>query len=332
VPDAPDPDNPTPAGASEPPADRGPRPSAGARKGTGGQGRQARAGATRQGRSGAGGRQSGGGARGGAGAPSRPSGPPGLDVPKGASSPLGIERARTRDGAPPRPTRGKTAPPKPDLPRDEEPQLPRAIRKEIDRVIGDNPRGHDVALALSIGSAAIDEGHVDVALEMLAWAKDQAPRIAAVREAYGVALYLTEDFAGALSELQAYRRLTGRVDQNHLVADCLRALDRDLDRVIDAAQELVAAADAPADRRTEAAIVWAGALADHGDLGAGRSVLRRMLRGAGESEHDLRARYLAADLAARDGDPAEARTQFGVVFAVDPDFLDVRDRLDALEH
>jgi hypothetical protein len=257
--------------------------------------------------------------------------PPGLDVPGGAGSPLGLERARRREGAPPRADRPKVAPPKPDLPVDEEPQLPRAIKKEIERVIGKNARGRDIALALSIGSEAIDEGYLEVAVEMLAWAKDEAPRIAAVREAYGVALYLTEDFASALSELQAYRRLTGKVDQNHLVADCLRALGRDLDRVIDAAQELLSAEEAPPDRRTEAAIVWAGALADAGDLGAGRSVLRRVLRDAGEADHDLRARYLAGDLAARDGDPAEARRQLELVASVDPGFLDVSERLAALD-
>jgi tetratricopeptide (TPR) repeat protein len=256
--------------------------------------------------------------------------PPGLDVPKGASAPVGLERARRREGAPPRTARPKVAPPRPDLPTDEEPQLPRAIRKEIDRVIGSNARGRDVALALSIGSAAIDEGYLDVATEMLTWAKDEAPRIAAVREAYGVALYLTEDFAGALSELQAYRRLTGKVDQNHLVADCLRALGRELDRVVDAAQELVADPSAPADRRAEAAIVWAGALADAGDLGAGRAVIRRVLRDAGDAEHDLRARYVAADLAARDGDTDEARAQFELISSADPDYLDVAERLASL--
>jgi tetratricopeptide (TPR) repeat protein len=227
--------------------------------------------------------------------------------------------------------RPKVAPPKPELPVDEDPQLPRAIKKEIERVIGKNARGRDIALALSIGSEAIDEGYLDVAVEMLAWAKDEAPRIAAIREAYGVALYLTEDFAGALTELHAYRRLTGKVDQNHLVADCLRALGRDLDRVIDAAQELLSAEEAPQDRRTEAAIVWAAALADAGDLGAARSVLRRVTRGAGDEEHDLRARYLAADYAARDGDIPEARSQFEQVVSVDPDYLDAGGRLAALD-
>jgi tetratricopeptide (TPR) repeat protein len=268
--------------------------------------------------------------RGKGGDPERRSGPPGLDVPTGSATPLGLERARSRPGAPPRGAVGKAAPPRPDLPVDEEPQLPRGIKKEIDRVIGANARGRDVALALSVGSAAIDEGEVEVAVEMLAWAKDQAPRIAAVREAYGVALYLAEDYATALSELQAYRRLTGRNDQNHLVADCLRALGREVDRVVDAAQELVADTSAPEDRRTEAAIVWAAALADAGDVGAGRAVLRRVLREAGDADHHLRARYLAGELAARDGDDAAAREAFQLILAVDPDFLDTADQLAAL--
>jgi hypothetical protein len=258
-------------------------------------------------------------------------GPPGLDVPTGAHEPIGRDRARDRGaGAPPRVRRQSAGVARPPLPDDEEPQLPRAVRREIDRVVGANRRGRDVALALSIGSAAIDEDEIELALQMLAWAKDQAPKVAAVREAYGVARYLAGDFAAALSELQAYRRLTGRRDQNHLVADCLRALGRDQAKVVEVAQELVADDTAPADRRIEAAIVWAASLADGGDVAAGRAVLRRVLRPGDDAEHQLRARYLAADLALRAGDRDEARRLFEDVAAAAPDFLDVEDRLAAL--
>lgn len=255
-----------------------------------------------------------------------------LGAPTGPRVPVGLERAKAKAGAPPRPGRDASAPPRPPLPDDEEPHLPKHVRRDIDRVIGKNRRGEEIALALSIGAAAIDEDRIDVALPMLAWAKHEAPRIAAVREAYGVALYLDEQFAAALSELQAYKRLTGRVDQNHLIADALRALDRGVDRVVDAAAELVDADDAPADRRAEAAIVWAAALADGGDVGAGRAVLRNFWarHGSGEGEHLLRVRYLAADLAERDGDAALAREEFEQILAIEPDFLDVADRLAAL--
>lgn len=200
-------------------------------------------------------------------------------------------------------------------------------------MLGKGRRADDVALALSIGSAAIDEDRSDVALEVLGWAKHEAPRVAAVREAYGVALYLDERFGAALTELQAYRRLTGRNDQNHLVADCLRALGRDLDLVAEAAETLLADAQAPEDRRAEAALVWAGALADDGDVGAARSVLRRFLerRRGGDAEHDLRVRYLAADLAERDHDRDELRRQLESIVAVDPGFLDAKERLDGVQ-
>jgi hypothetical protein len=79
-----------------------------------------------------------------------------------------------------------------------------------------------------------------VALEALAWAKHQAPRVAPVREAYGVACYLDGDWAKALTELQAYRRMTGRNDQNHLIADSLRGLGRDPSKVAEPVEELLA--------------------------------------------------------------------------------------------
>lgn len=256
-----------------------------------------------------------------------------LGAPTGPRVPVGLDRAKSKAGAPPRRGRDTSAPARPQLPDDEQPQLPKHVRRDIDRVIGKNRRGADIALALSIGAAAIDEDRIDVALPMLAWAKHEAPRIAAVREAYGVALYLDEQFAGALSELQAYKRLTGRVDQNHLIADSLRALGREVDRVVDVAAELVNADDAPEDRRAEAAIVWASALADAGDVGAGRAVLRNFAtrHGGGEGEQLLRVGYVAGELAARDGHPDEARAEFERILAADPDYLDVAQRLADLE-
>lgn len=259
-----------------------------------------------------------------------PSAREGLQVPGGAREPIGRDRASRTSGAPPRP--GATAappPPRPDLPTGERPQLPGGVLKEIERLLGKTAKSRDVALALSIGSAAIDEQRVDVALEVLSWAKYEAPKLAPIREAYGVALYLDEQFAESLTELQAYRRLTGRSDQNHLVADSLRALGRDTDKIATLAEELVADERAPEDRRAEAVIVWAAALADSGELGAARAVVRRFLERARsrDAEHDLRVRILAADLAERAGDVTELARQLELVVAVDPGFLDAADRL-----
>jgi hypothetical protein len=216
------------------------------------------------------------------------------------------------------------APPRPPLPVDEEPRLPKPVRREIDRVLGRGERARDVALALSIGGEAIDLDRPEVALEVLAWAKHVAPRIPAVREAYGVARYLDGDWAGALTELQAYRRMTGRADQNHVIADCLRGLGRDLDRVAEVIGELLEDEAAPADRRAEGVVVWASALADDGDVGAARALLRRFLDRPGGSEqpHDLRVRVVAAALAEREGDHDDARRQRALVAAGDPELFE----------
>jgi hypothetical protein len=250
-----------------------------------------------------------------------------------AREPIGRDLASRRKGTPPRRTRDDSGPPRPDLPADEQPQLPRGIVKEIDRAIGNPTRSRDIALALSIGSAAIDEERPDVAVEVLAWAKAEAPRISAIREAYGIALYHLDDFAAALTELQAYRRLTGRTDQNHVIADCFRGLGRSVDQVAEVAEALVRDDTAPIDRRTEAAIVWAAAVADQGDPSGGRAVLRRFLdrNDVGEGEHALRLRYLLADLAERVGDRNEARKGFASIAAVDPDRFDVAQRLAAID-
>lgn len=259
-----------------------------------------------------------------------------LHVPGTSGEPVGRDRARRRPDAPPRtrPAPAAEGPPRPPLPDDEEPQLPRAVVKEIERTLGKGAKARDVALCLSIASQALDEDRPDVAVHVLAWARHQAPRLTVVREAYGVALYQQERWAEALSELQAYRRMTDRNDQNHLIADSLRALDRGLEQVASAAEPLVSDAQAPEDRRAEAVIVWAAALADDGDTGAGRAVLRRFLERprSDDAEHDLRVRYLAADLAELAGDTEDAVRQLELIAGVDEGFLDVADRLEGLRH
>jgi beta-glucosidase len=77
-----------------------------------------------------------------------------------------------------------------------------------------------------------------------------------------MALYRTGHFREALRELQAYRRITGRADQNHLIADSHRALGSP-ERAVSAAREAVRSR-IPQEARAEAAVVGAAALADLG--------------------------------------------------------------------
>jgi hypothetical protein len=77
-------------------------------------------------------------------------------------------------------------------------------------------------------------------------ARDRASRVAAVREAVGVAAYHAGDYAEAARELRAYRRMSGDQGYRAVLADCERALGRP-----EVALRLVAEAlaDAPTPRR-----------------------------------------------------------------------------------
>ncbi|MDP9022318.1 MAG: tetratricopeptide repeat protein, partial [Actinomycetota bacterium] len=222
------------------------------------------------------------------------------------------------------------APPKPDIPRDVEADLPGGVLRELRRHSQDPD---EIARALTLAVAAVDAGAPDRARPYLEWAKAAAPRAPSVRETLGVALYHAEDWSGALSELQTYRRLSGRSDQNHLIGDCLRGLGRSAARVAEVVQELDPDRDGD-DRYAEGMIVWASALADHGDPGAGRAVIRRTLDRLGQptdpQEHHLRLWYIAADLAERDGDRDDAERWLRRIAAEDDDLYDVRERLARL--
>lgn len=234
-------------------------------------------------------------------------------------------RARSAD-QPFRPRR-KAAPGKPVLP-EERARLPRDVYRDL-RASARPTEVEDVVKAYGAAGDALVEGDVDRAIELLEWAKSAAARSAAIREALGVARYHAGDFAGAHSELLAYRRLSGRQDQNHLLADCARAAGRP-EKVVEYV-DAMDPASVPADRIAEGIIVLAGARADRGDVeGALRTLERAELAPAEVADYHLRLWHLAADLSERAGERDAARDYLEAIAAVDPDFLDVRERLAAL--
>lgn len=102
----------------------------------------------------------------------------------------------------------------------------------------------------------------EFALEHSVAASRSAGRIAAVREAVGVAAYVAEDFELALRELRTHRRISGSVDHLALLVDCERALGR-----LPKAMEMIAEfkkEELPANVRVELAIVESGILSDQG--------------------------------------------------------------------
>ena len=176
----------------------------------------------------------------------------------------------------------------------------------------------------------LDDGRMSAAVSAAEVAKDHAPRSGAVRELLGIALYQAERFREALRELQAYRRITGRVDQNHLIADCHRALGAP-GKAIEPAREAI---HAPIDdeARIEAAVVGAAALADLGRFDEALGMVRafRTNENAARPFH-LRLWYTAGDVLERAGRRREAAQEFARVVAHDPAAFDAADRLARLQ-
>ncbi|SER04069.1 hypothetical protein [Actinokineospora terrae] len=103
------------------------------------------------------------------------------------------------------------------------------------------------------------------ALEHARFARERAARVAVVREAAGLTAYHAGEWAEALSELRAVRRMSGGNTYIAVMADCERALGRP-ERALELAKE--AGRDLPADVAVELRIVSAGARRDMGQLEA----------------------------------------------------------------
>ncbi|MGA1147199.1 MAG: hypothetical protein ACO3YU_09395, partial [Candidatus Nanopelagicales bacterium] len=91
-------------------------------------------------------------------------------------------------------------------------------------------------------------------------AKKLAGRVAAVREADGIAAYRCGEYADALAELRAVRRMTGDDSFVPMMADCERGLGRP-ERALELLREIRGGDPA---LRVESQIVAAGARADMG--------------------------------------------------------------------
>lgn len=172
-------------------------------------------------------------------------------------------------------------------------------------------------------------GYDEDARRMLKPLAAQAPASAPIRELYGLTLYRLGRYDAAVTELEAFRQLTGSTEQHPVLADCYRAL-----RKFDAVEELwddLRSASPSAELVTEGRIVAAGALADQGRL---RDAIRVLSDGwrvpKRPQEHHLRRAYALADLLERAGDVPRARELFRRVHAADPRFGDVAQRVRSL--
>lgn len=208
------------------------------------------------------------------------------------------------------------------------PKLPSDVVAELDRAVGPQ-RSAKVAARLDAARRSFERERYHEARTALAPLAQEAPTAGAVRELYGLTLYRLERWKQAAVELEAYRALTGAVDQLPVLADCYRAQRKyaKLDEVWNELRE----ASPSAELVTEGRMVAAGALADQGDLQGAIALLDRS-GGVPKRvrQHHLRQWYALGDLFDRAGDTPRARALFGRIRDVDPAFEDVTARLSAL--
>ncbi|MDT0190349.1 tetratricopeptide repeat protein [Rothia terrae] len=102
------------------------------------------------------------------------------------------------------------------------------------------------------------------ALEHAKYATKRAGRIAAVREAAGIAAYVAEDFEMSLRELRTHRRISGSNEHIALLIDNERALGR-IEKALELAEEALNDELQPA-TRVEVSLVVSGIKHDAGDL------------------------------------------------------------------
>jgi tetratricopeptide (TPR) repeat protein len=208
------------------------------------------------------------GRSGAAGQPGR-SNPAGRDRPapdRGRDRREGAGRPPTDRGA----TRQRPAGPHDDRrPRPAEPPLPEDLPPaELDRDARAELRSLPTSLAERVTSHLLAAGLLldddPAAAHAHAWyARSLAPRLAIVREAAGITAYRTGEFAAAIAELRAVRRMTGDPSHLPILADAERGLGRPERALAFAKDPDVAKLDPAA--RVELAIVVSGARRDRGE-------------------------------------------------------------------
>ncbi|MEV4319601.1 hypothetical protein [Actinocrispum sp. NPDC049592] len=124
-------------------------------------------------------------------------------------------------------------------------------------------QAEDVGKHLAAAGMLIDEDP-ELALEHARIARGKASRVAVVREAAGLAAYHAGEWAEALSDLRAVRRMTGSNAHIAVMADCERALGRP-ERALELAKE---ARELSPSTAVELRIVAAGARRDMGQVDA----------------------------------------------------------------
>ncbi len=206
-------------------------------------------------------------------------------------------------------------------------QLAPEVRRELSTL--DRATADAVARHLVAAGELLDEDPEN-ALTHARAARARCSRIAAVREAVGIAAYRCGDWAQALAEFRAARRMGSKSPLLALIADCERGLGRP-ERAIELARG-PEAAQLSGDDADELRIVAAGARADLGQLEQALTILATpQLDPSRTGTTAARLYYAYADTLLALGRKDEALQWFLHSAAADvEDVTDAEDRVEEL--
>lgn len=244
----------------------------------------------------------------------------------------GSGRPETREGRTPRrddvqrEEKVITGPPIPEGFDDK--ALPFGVRAELRGL--SKERADRVAAHIWAAGVLVDEDPA-LAFQHAETARQLAPRLPVVREAAAETAYAAEEYAIALREYRAIRRMSGGDELIPVMADCERALGRPRD-----ALDLLAELDT---RKTDPAVVIEAVIVESGvrsDLGQHDEALRLLRKVAGQNVGPAFARarlhYALADLLLAAGDESGARASFVTSGELDRQaLLDTSDRIAELD-
>jgi tetratricopeptide (TPR) repeat protein len=172
-----------------------------------------------------------------------------------------------------------------------------------------------VARHLVVTGQLLDEDP-DQALVHARAARAMAGRVGVVREAAGLAAYAAGEWAEALAELRAARRITGSPEHLAVMADCERALGRP-ERALGYADD-PDVARLTQDQRVELVIVVSGARRDLGQADAAVLALQDPAKRTSDKRPwAARLWYAYADALLDAGRSEQAREWFGKAAEVD---------------
>lgn len=206
--------------------------------------------------------------------------------------------------------------------------LPRDVMEELQRQTKPTQL-RDAVSRLARAVELLERGDAGAAVAEATKAKQLSSRSAAVREVLGLALYGQGRWHDALTELKAYRRFSGRADQNHVIADCLRAVGKPHEAVPLAEEELRSKVSNEA--KAEAVIVAASALADQARFAEALAFLgRAKTKQDVSAPYTLRLWYVRGDILAKAGRRDEAAGEFRRIMRHDASAFDAAERLAEL--